>query len=974
MWSAPAAAQDADALMSFDVTQGPLSAALVQYAEQAKVQLIYEPGIVAGRRSGRLKGRFTARGALGRLLEGSGIHVRQVDTRIFLLSTDQGATDAGVRSSLLSAGEGPDPIIVTGSHIHGAQPSASPTRTVSRSDVERGGYGSIAQALQAMPGNFGGMATEQSALSFADRSGNNATLASGINLRGLGPQATLVLINGRRIAGSGLLGDFADISSIPLSALDRVEMVTDGASALYGSDAVAGVVNIILKEDFDGFETRIRGGSVTQGHARELQFSQTAGARWNDGSLLIAYEYQRRVALRSADRAYARSADSRPFGGSDRRYPYSSPGNIFSFTDDGALVPTFAIPSGQDGSNLSPGDFLPAVVNLEDSRLDTDLSPSQRRHSLYGHASQHIGDRVKLSVDGRFSHRRFNSLTSGYATILAVTDANPWFVSPIGASMDYIGYAFTRELGGVRSSGSARSVSTTGAIDAELGGTWKLSTYVGYASQRDRSRTDQLANEYLLSEALGSIPDDPLSSYSPATQGYFNPYGDGQANSPEILRAISGYSDFESRSSILTGDMIVDGALAPLAAGAMKLAIGANFRRERFHSQTVDYIFSPAPLAGEPADYGRSIWAGFAEVAVPIFGPDNARPGLERLDFSAAVRAERYNDFGTTANPKLAMRWVPLNGVAVRATWGTSFRAPNLRELGAPEAISPAILDNGAGGSVVVLQRSGGNSGLSPEKAKSWTVGLDLTPASLAGLTASLTGFRTIFSGRISNPVQRNFSNALLDPSLAPFVQRVNPAGNAQDRAFVEALLARTGATNAYPIETIFAVVDNRYVNTGRVDVAGGDFDLNYAFRHGADRFNIDLSATYLARWREQVTPASPAIDQRNVAGKPVDLRGRLTLGWIRGAFDSQIGLNHVDAYHDEAGKRIGAWNTLDMRIAFKPQAEAGAAAGLSISLVAQNLFDRHPPFYDSTAGAGYDAANADATGRFVALEISKRW
>jgi hypothetical protein len=202
----------------------------------------------------------------------------------------------------------------------------------------------------------------------------------------------------------------------------------------------------------------------------------------------------------------------------------------------------------------------------------------------------------------------------------------------------------------------------------------------------------------------------------------------------------------------------------------------------------------------------------------------------------------------------------------------------------------------------------------------------------------------------------------------------VTPASNASDRALVETLLAQAGGVGSTPVDAIAAIVDTRYVNTGKVDVAGGDVDLAYAFTRGGDRFTLGLSATYLARWRETLTPTAPSFDRRNVAGRPVDLRGRITAGWSHGPFDALVGVNHVDRYRDEAGRRIKAWTTVDLRVAYAPTGESGALGGLSVSLVAQNLLDRAPPFYDATTGAGYDGANADATGRFLALEISKRW
>lgn len=978
--TAPVNAQ-AEQSIAFDIAGGTLQDALERYAEQAKVQLIYAPALVAGRKATALKGSFSASAALARLLAGTGIAVRTIDKGVLMLGLPDGSalTEPGIGMT-----DGPvarDPavaanaqIVVTGTHIRGAPPVASPTRTISRADMQRNGYSSLAQALQALPGNFGGMATEQSALSFSDRSGNNTTLAAGVNLRGLGADATLVLVNGRRIAGAGLLGDFADISSIPMNAVERVELVADGASALYGSDAVAGVVNIILRKRIDGLESGARLGSVTDGHARELRLSQSAGTHWGSGSALIAYEFQKRKALLSADRAYARSADSRPFGGTDHRYPYSLPGNILGFTPTGGLGPAYAIPPGQDGTGLSPGDFLPGVTNLENSRSGSDLSPDQTRHSVYASVTQTLGDGIDLSLEGRYAHRAFDSRLAGYATILSITDANPFFVSPTGASSDLIGYAFTRELGATRTAGSAQSLGFTAAIDVDLGGGWKATGYGAWARQRDKTRTDRIANEYLLGEALGSMPDDPLSPYSPARDGYFNPYGNGTANSQRVLDAISGYYGGTTQSLVKTADVAADGALFALPGGDVRMAVGADYRHEGFESRGVNYVFSPVPEATAPVDYGRSVVAGYAELSVPLVGAGNARPGLHSLDISAAVRTERYGDFGTTTNPKLGLRWSPLAGVALRATWGTSFRAPNLQELQARADVSRAILRDAAGRSLVVLQRSGGNDGLMPERARSWTMGIDLEPAFLVGFAANVTAFRTVFDRRIDVPALRSFSRSLVDPTLAPFVRFVSPTTSSADRAFVEALLASVGNPGNQPVDTVSAVVDTRYVNTGKVDVAGVDVDLHYAFYRGENHFTLGLSASYLARWREQLTPTSAQVDRRNEVGRPVDLRGRLTAGWSRGPFDALLAMNYVDPYRDLAGKRIDAWATFDLRLAYAPKATGGPLAHMSVSLVAQNLFDRAPPFYDSTVGAGYDGANADATGRFVALEVSKRW
>ncbi|MFD2499803.1 TonB-dependent receptor plug domain-containing protein [Rhizorhabdus histidinilytica] len=202
--------------------------------------------------------------------------------------------------------------------------------------------------------DFGGTATEDSLSTGSDRSFPNTGFGSGANLRGLGSDATLVLVNGRRMAGSGGKGDFTDLSSIPVGSIARIEILADGASAIYGSDAVGGVINMILKKDFEGAETRARFGSATSGSLRDYQFSQLAGTRWSTGHIMASYEYSKRAALPSADRRFTRSADLRPLGGDDFRNSYSIPATVLRFDPGlGTYVPGFAVPDGQDGTGLT---------------------------------------------------------------------------------------------------------------------------------------------------------------------------------------------------------------------------------------------------------------------------------------------------------------------------------------------------------------------------------------------------------------------------------------------------------------------------------------------------------------------------------------------------------------------------------------------------------------------------------------------
>lgn len=977
----------------FDIPAGSLQSALTVFARQAGLELIYAPEAVAGRQVARLHVSLSARAALERLLANSGLRIRQVNAKVIVLERNSAHAGASGDASALTATasqvgeslpaqagsdqEPPQDIIVTGTNIRGEPPIGSHVRTITRRQIDENGYSSVGQVLQSLPGNFGGVATEQSSLSFVDHTGTNATLSTGVNLRGLGADATLVLINGHRLAGAGNLGDFADVSDIPLSAVDRIEVLMDGASAIYGSDAVGGVVNVIMKDHFQGLETGGRFGTVTSGNMRDLQAYATAGTSWASGNILLSYEFDDRTPLLAKDRRFSRSADSRPLGGTDHRTIYSLPGNILGFDPvTGALEPTYAIPTGQDGKTLQPGDFIAGQINYGDPLEGAYLTPRQVRHSLYAAVHQDLADGVRFSLEGRYTHRDFTALTGGYVTVLTITDANPWFVSPTGQSSDLIAYDFTQELGPTREYGWSETMGFTGALDARLGHGWKLSGYAAYGRSNERQMTDHIANEAILSEALGTTGDDPATAYNPSRDGYFNPYGDGSANAPAVLAAVgSGYLDARNIDDIVTGNLQADGPLFDLPAGAVRVAIGANIRREVFESDYTSFYVTTTPSADDPVHYGRTIKAAFAEARIPLFGDKNALPGLRRLDLSVAGRIERYPDFGTTANPKIGLDWSPFDGLTFRGTYGTSFRAPNLSELRSPVAVVTTTLKNASGASLLVLYLGGGNPGLQPEKARSWTLGADIRPRAVPGLHLGATLFRTIFDQRIDRPVAQDLADALVNPDLASFVRFVSPATNPGDDDYVSSLVADFANGNTtFPVDRIAAVVDARYVNTASNDVRGIDMTIGYTAKAGTDTFSLDGSATYLLAWRQRTTPTSTSIDERNRSSEPAAFRGRFTASWRRGGLDTLIGLNYVNAYRDAiTGAPINSWITVDARIAWTAPKNSWIG-GTTFALVAQNLFDRDPPFYDSAAGVGYDAANSDATGRFVSFQIDKRW
>lgn len=971
----------APAIVVFDIPAADLGAALERYAVQSRQQLLYSPNLVAGRRSPAVRGAMTADQALTQLLAGSGITVQRPRAGVVVLHAPQAPSASSPASSAALADIAPadtliDEVVVTGTLIRGATTPASPVVILRRDDIDRSGAGTLAEALSALPQAFGGSATPDTFLTGGDN--NNSTAATGINLRGLGADATLVLVNGRRLAGSGAKGDFADVSAIPLAAIERVDVLLDGASALYGSDAVGGVVNIILKTDFDGAETRLRGGVARGGVAEEFSLGQTFGFQWDGGGLLLSAEYYQREALRRADRDYAASSDLTRFGGTDHRNFLAAPGNLLVFDPaTSSFTVGWAIPDGQDGTALTPGDFLPGQINKGDLQEAMDLLPRQTRASLYGHLSHDLTDAVTMRAEARYSDRRFRYRSTAPVTASFVTSANPYFVSPNGSSGHLLVYSFLKEVGPARAAGGSESVGLSLGFDVDLPRGWRAEAYAAYGRDLGSTRTDNLVHSTFINEALGSVPDQPGTSFVAATDGYLNLFGDGQpgSNTQAVLDFVtSGWAKRHTESAVASFNLLADGELWTLPGGAMKMAVGAQLRRERFDQFGVGFASAVVPTPYSEPTYERDVWALFAEARIPLVGEANAKPGVRRLEVSVAGRLEGYSDVGQTADPKLGIVWEPAEGLMLRGTIGTSFRAPTLKEVYEIGEIGPATLPRG-GLDVLSVVLYGGNPDLDPETATTWTIGGDWRPTVLPDLRLNATWFDIDFEGRIGRPALENVDAALNDPALAPFVTFVDPS-NPTDLARVESLINDPTffAPGVYPANAYGAIVDARYVNTGRVRVRGLDLGAQYRMTVGADTIDLAATATYLANFQRAVTPTSPLLELVDRAGQPVDWRARLSATWHHGPHETTLALNHVDDFAAEGGKTVDAWTTFDLSWRWDLGGSFDWASGLQSTLTVQNLFDADPPFYDNVRGYGYDPANADPLGRVVSLQLIRRW
>lgn len=314
LMSSAALAQD----RSFNIPAGDLKAALEAFAQQAGIELVYKSSDVVGRRTKGVAGSLDAREALARLLDGTSLTMKDRQGAI-LVSTGASAPSAPAApdkaaeskdapqekssDNTADADRNVERVVVTGTHIRGKHPQSSPLETYTKKDIERSGATTTEQFIQKLPQNSARRSTYASA-AFGSGADNNAESVASVDLRGLGGGTTLVLLNGRRL-GLSDTGRTVDISLIPVSAIERVEVLTDGASAIYGSDAVGGVVNFVLRKDFDGAETSLSYGGVTSGNLRQGEFSQTFGRAWGSGHGLVAFSAYSASGLDVTDRSYS---------------------------------------------------------------------------------------------------------------------------------------------------------------------------------------------------------------------------------------------------------------------------------------------------------------------------------------------------------------------------------------------------------------------------------------------------------------------------------------------------------------------------------------------------------------------------------------------------------------------------------------------------------------------------------------------
>ena len=844
---------------------------------------------------------------------------------------------------------------ITGSRIKRVDAETpAPVQVITRQQIEQSGATSITEVLKSLPAANAGSFDENAVASFTPGAG-------GISLRGLGAQATLILINGRRVApfgfASGGQTTFVDINSIPLDAVERIDVLLDGASALYGSDAMAGVINVILRKDFTGLQAR---GSLGQSSYGDGTFKR-ASIIFGKGSLatdkynfFTNFEHIEQDPVKASARPNTATSDFRRLTGVDRRSSYAYPGNLYTVggvQGSGAafIQPLTGCTPVADGSALNGR----CVYELVDHQ---DVVAKSSRDSLFTAGTIELGGGAQLFADLALMRTRFTQESPAYSSS-TYYDTNIDIPSraitlPVGHPQNPLGTPVALRYRWTDVPQVADVTSDTQRLVFGVRGTlagWDAES--GVLLSRSKTKYDQtgfIRDSVLTNEVL-----DPDNNFDARPTFIF---GNPGANDPGLMARL--YPTIHNLGKTATSgiDVRASREFGSLPGGPLGIAVGAETRRESFKS-TPDPLIAAnefSVLGGSSSDGSRNITALYAELSAPI---------LKGLETQVAVRMDRYSDFGTATTPKLGLKWKALTNLAFRGTYAEGFRAPSLTELVQsptkgfysglvdPQLCPDPTDQTNANCDLSVEAIFGSNPALKPEKSKSFTLGMVFEPSS--NLSVAFDAYRIKRTNEITG-IDPNYLLAH-EAQYPGFVQRDPDTG---EITRLNLLYSNLGSTNTWGYD-----VDIK----GRIPLA--------------ENGTVTLEAAYNRQPRYLVRPVAEA-PQEDWAGTFSQPKERMTLGatWEKGPWMVKGVMNYIGGYLRaftssdlscaytgtafESLCSVSSWTTGDIYVSYK------GFKNLELNLSVKNIENKQAPVDQryETRFTLYNAAYHNQMGRFITL------
>lgn len=918
-----------------------------------------------------------------------------------------------------------DEIVVTGSNIRGITPAGGNSTAVSKQDIEARGATSVTELLDTIPQVSGGASNQGFGTGIPQVSAGQvgASFGSGTSVIKPGLRqnpgdaetgtSTLLLVNGLRTSGTGITQNVADPNTIPVSIIERVDVSLDGGSAIYGSDAIGGVMNFVTRRSFEGAEVSGKYGFAEGGY-RNWDVNATVGKKWDNFSAFISYNYAGSKPLQNYKVDWFQPLDFST--GYERDLRCNTP-NV-QFGSSGVFAGTHYYPSTATGIGTAPFTTTGTLIGTPNVCSLGALgykSPETERHNVYGVVAVDLSESLEFTLRGRYAQSRVAAIngyidnpgTAGYTT--TITSRNPWY-RPVPAGETANGnytvlgnFSSFIPLKDREASTFFKQWGAVGEVLARLGGDWQGKFTFNYDESRSNATapsTDTAAfNQMLMTSntsttscavaANQNFTTPNATNLAAAQAACFNVFNPGATNPALLAKITGGHLDSFARDRIFQTRAVFDGTVVNLPGGPLKAAIGAEY----FVDSTTNGFSQILPSATtnfRPPSATQKVWSVFSEANIPLVSEENATPFIRELRLSASGRYDKFNRYGGTFNPHFGVVWRPIDILALRGAWGKSFRAPTTMDViasspagsqvnfrtvnqvfpfsqslinpGVPCVINPNSTATCAGGQLTTLATIQGTSpDLKPQNGKSWSIGGDFTP--VEGLRASLTYYVT------------TYENAFANPSLNPAYSTLglgiynNSAGTAITQSMIDAFIAQgsvvIGQTGTSPPATpsnIYLLADIRTVNMKFSRVSGLDYSLRYDFKTGFGKMWASINGTHNLTNTSVPYPGSPTVNnlivsQGATAGSESGPLGRFTaqLGLSSGGFRTQLTLTHLDGFQvlptaTLFQSSVDSWNQFGLYTSYEFSDESRILSGTQISVTVNNLFNTPPPLVKSVA------------------------
>ncbi len=972
--------------VNFNIPAQNLASALTEFSRQSQIPMLVPNNLVRGLHSTAVSGEMTPSQALARITAGTELRMQQTPGGGLTL-VQAGApspTRLGAATEAASSDTISEEVVVTGSLLR--RPVSEQSHlitTVGAQDLEESGAGNAVEALRSVAQN-------QALVTSSTTFGTGTGFASFASLRSLGPSSTLVLFDSHRVAPNAFEGRGIDLNTIPLNMIERVETLADGASSIYGSDAIAGVINFIPRREMQGLSASVG----------VFMPEQEGGEKWNgslaggigdldtDGwNVYAGISYQDRETLYAEDRAFSARGfipERGNFG--------SLAGPTFANWTQGGTVSNPQNPYAPNcpaPQNVYAPAFLPGAANnacFRNGQFHNSYIPAQTDQSFLINGSVRLGEHTASLQYFVAQSEVFSELNEfpvgGDMVPTGAAGVNPYFpghaLYPTGGPALPPGFNPNAPVQIDWRPGVFDPLATTGLTQtdrylAQLKGSVLGWDYEAYALT-SRSSVKVIGEHGFFNVAAvpamldGSVPGVP----------YINPFGPQSPAASAYINSIRLHGLIQSAvQSIDEFGAQVSRDLFELPAGAVQFALAASLRNEEAHFATTP-LAQRAGLATDltPTSGDRDVTALTSEVLIPV---------LENLELNLSLRYDDYSDFGSTTNPKVLATWRPMEGLSLRASYNEGFRAPTLRNLFTPVTINngfapgtsdPVLCPSGnpipganvnrdCGLSFAPPELTGGNLGLGPEESEAWSAGVSLQPRS--ELSFGLDYWRYYVSNTIDAPSTTAIATNLAD--FGSFMVRCSGANPAFASAPNVVAICATASPGIDPV----AYIVRQPLNLGDTETSGIDFTATWRGPEiwgGAVGF--DYRGTVVLQYDYQNSPSGPWLDRAGIYsdGYPViDYSHFAALSWESDPLRLELSNRYLSGYQDctcgIAPRKVESYSLWDLAASLHWPARATIIGRIT------NLFDEQPPYsnrFDFLIGA--DERFTDPIGRAYSLTV----